>query len=76
MRSLRAGLIESSRALPGNILCRRLLSESAGILRMMLLHRQAVLAMIGGRVGGIVTRADVPDLRKTKAGRALHGEEE
>jgi predicted transcriptional regulator len=30
-------------------------SESAGILKMLLLHRQAVLVRIGGKVGGIVT---------------------
>jgi predicted transcriptional regulator len=33
---------------------------------MLLLHRQAVLMRIGGKVGGIVTSADVLDLRKTK----------
>jgi len=37
-------------------------SESAGILKMPLLHRQAVLVRIGGKVGGIVTWADVLDL--------------
>jgi len=37
---------------------------------MLLLHRQAVLVRIGGKVGGIVTMADVFDLRKTKAGSA------
>ena len=45
--------------------------ESAGILKMLLLHRQAVLVRIGGKVGCIVTWADVLDLRKTKAGSAL-----
>ncbi len=47
-------------------------SESAGILKMLLLHRQAVLVRIGGKVGGIVTWANVLDLRKTKAGKARH----
>jgi predicted transcriptional regulator len=45
-------------------------SESAGILQMLPLHRQAVLVRIGGKVGGIVTWADVLDLRKTKDGSA------
>lgn len=45
-----------------------------GILKMLLLHPQAVVVRIGGRVGGIVTWADVLDLRKTKAGSARrHG---
>ena len=48
-------MTESSGALPDNILCRRGLSEGAGILKMLLLHRQAVLVRIGGKVGGIVT---------------------
>ena len=30
-------------------------SEGAGILKMLLLHRQAVLLRIGGKVGGIAT---------------------
>ena len=47
-------------------------SEGAGILKMLLLHRQAVLVRIGGKVGGIVTWADVLDLRKTRAGRTRH----
>jgi len=34
-------------------------SESAGILKMLLLHRQAVIVRIDGKVGGIVTWADV-----------------
>jgi len=67
MRFPRAGLIESSGALPGSTLCGRRLGESAGILRMLRLHRQAVLVRIGGKVGGIVTWADVLDLRKTNA---------
>lgn len=33
--------------------------ESAGILKMLLLHRQAVLVRVGRKVGGIVTWADV-----------------
>jgi predicted transcriptional regulator len=41
-------------------------SKWSGILKMLLLHRQAVLVRIGGKVGGIVTWADVLDLRKTK----------
>ncbi len=49
-------------------------SESAGILKMLLLHRQAVLVNICGKVGGIVTWADVLDLRMTNAGSArCHG---
>jgi len=42
--------------------------ESAGILKMPLLHRQTVLVRIDGKVGGTVTMADVLDLGKTKAG--------
>jgi predicted transcriptional regulator len=45
-------------------------SESAGILKMLLLHRQAVLVRIGGKVGGIMTWADVLDARKVNAGDA------
>jgi len=41
-------------------------SESAGILKMPPLHRQAVLSRIGGKVEFIVIWADVLDLRKTK----------
>jgi len=66
MRYLRAGLTESSRALLSDIHYRRGLSESAGILKMLLLHRQAVLVRIGGKVGGIVTWADVLDVRKAR----------
>ena len=42
-------------------------SESTGVLKMLLLHCQAVLVRIGGKVGGIVTWADVLDLRRAKA---------
>jgi len=35
---------------------------------MLLLHRQAVLVRIGGKVGGIVTWTDVFDLGEMKAG--------
>ena len=34
-------------------------SESVEILEMLLLHRQATLVRVGGKVGGIVTWADV-----------------
>ncbi len=40
-----------------------------GSLKILLLHRQAVLLRIGGKVGGIVTWADVLNIRKTKAGK-------
>jgi len=33
---------------------------------MLFLHRQAVLVRIGGKVGGIVTWADVLDVRKAR----------
>ncbi len=51
-------------------------NESAGILKSLLLHRQAVLVRIGGRVGGIVTRADVLDRRKRNEGSARHADQE
>jgi predicted transcriptional regulator len=45
-------------------------SESAGILKMLLLHRQAVHVSVGGKVGGFVIMADVLDARKVNAGKA------
>ncbi len=47
-------------------------SKWSGILKMLLLHRQAVLVRIGGKVGGIVTWADDLDARKANAGNARH----
>jgi predicted transcriptional regulator len=46
------------------------------ILKMLLLHRQAVLVRIGGKLGDIVTWADVLDLRKTKEGSVRHPDRE
>jgi predicted transcriptional regulator len=42
-------------------------SESARFLKMLLLHRQAMLMRIGGKVGGIVIGADAlnsPEMNK------------
>ncbi len=41
-------------------------SENAGILKMLLLHRQALLVRFGGKVRGIMTWAGFIGLRKTK----------
>ena len=50
-------------------------SDSAGLVKMLLLHEQAVFVSVSGRFGGIVTWADVLAIRETEAGSARrHGD--